>query len=505
MNEQYSALRSNVSMLGKVLGETIKDALGEHILERVETIRKLSKSSRAGNDANRQELLTTLQNLSNDELLPVARAFSQFLNLANTAEQYHSISPKGEAASNPEVIARTLRKLKNQPELSEDTIKKAVESLSLELVLTAHPTEITRRTLIHKMVEVNACLKQLDNKDIADYEHNQLMRRLRQLIAQSWHTDEIRKLRPSPVDEAKWGFAVVENSLWQGVPNYLRELNEQLEENLGYKLPVEFVPVRFTSWMGGDRDGNPNVTADITRHVLLLSRWKATDLFLKDIQVLVSELSMVEATPELLALVGEEGAAEPYRYLMKNLRSRLMATQAWLEARLKGEELPKPEGLLTQNEELWEPLYACYQSLQACGMGIIANGDLLDTLRRVKCFGVPLVRIDIRQESTRHTEALGELTRYLGIGDYESWSEADKQAFLIRETELQTSASAAQLATKRRNARSARYLPGDCRSAARLHCRLRDLDGENAVRRTGCPPAAERSGYRVCDAGCSAV
>lgn len=86
------------------------------------------------------------------------------------------------------------------------------------------------------------------------------------------------------------------NSLWQGVPNYLRELNEQLEENLGYKLPVEFVPVRFTSWMGGDRDGNPNVTADITRHVLLLSRWKATDLFLKDIQVLVSELSMVEAT-----------------------------------------------------------------------------------------------------------------------------------------------------------------------------------------------------------------
>ena len=147
------------------------------------------------------------------------------------------------------MIARTLRKLKNQPELSEDTIKKAVESLSLELVLTAHPTEITRRTLIHKMVEVNACLKQLDNKDIADYEHNQLMRRLRQLIAQSWHTDEIRKLRPSPVDEAKWGFAVVENSLWQGVPNYLRELNEQLEENLGYKLPSNlFRSVLLRGW-----------------------------------------------------------------------------------------------------------------------------------------------------------------------------------------------------------------------------------------------------------------
>lgn len=129
MNEQYSALRSNVSMLGKVLGETIKDALGENILDRVETIRKLSKSS-APAMKSIAELLTTLQNLSNDELLPVARAFSQFLNLANTAEQYHSISPKGEAASNPEVIARTLRKLKEQPNLDEATIKKAVESLS---------------------------------------------------------------------------------------------------------------------------------------------------------------------------------------------------------------------------------------------------------------------------------------------------------------------------------------------------------------------------------------
>ena len=433
MNEQYSALRSNVSMLGKVLGDTIKDALGENILDRVETIRKLSKSSRAGNEANRQELLTTLQNLSNDELLPVARAFSQFLNLANTAEQYHSISPNGEGASNPEVIARTLRKLKDQPDLNEATIKKAVESLSLELVLTAHPTEITRRTLIHKMGEVNSCLKQLDNKEIADYERNQLMRRLRQLIAQSWHTDEIRKHRPSPVDEAKWGFAVVENSLWEGVPAFLRELYEQVEASFGVKLPVDFVPVQFTSWMGGDRDGNPNVTAKITRHVLQLSRWKATDLFLRDIAVLVSELSMSECTPEVRELCGNPEALEPYREIMKNLRAQLLATQAYLERRLKGERPSRPANLLISNDQLWDPLYACYQSLQACGMGIIANGQLLDTLRRVKCFGVPLVRIDLRQESTRHTDAIAEITRYLGLGDYASWSEADKQAFLISE------------------------------------------------------------------------
>ena len=432
MNEQYSAMRSNVSMLGKLLGDTIKEALGENILDRVETIRKLSKSSRSGNDASRQELLTTLQNLSNDELLPVARAFSQFLSLTNTAEQYHSISPHGEAASNPEVMAQLFTRLKSN-NLSDEQIKKAVDELSIELVLTAHPTEITRRTLIHKLVEVNNCLSQLDHSDLADYERNQIMRRLRQLVAQSWHTDEIRKNRPSPIDEAKWGYAVVENSLWEGVPAFLREFNEQLENSLGYQLPVEAVPVRFTAWMGGDRDGNPNVTAEVTRHALLLSRWKATDLFLRDIAVLVSELSMTECTPELRALAGGDDVQEPYRELMKKLRTQLTETQAYLAAKIKGERVTRPDNLLVKNEQLWEPLYACYQSLKACGMGIIANGQLLDTLRRVHCFGVPLVRIDVRQESTRHSEALAELTRYLGLGDYESWSEADKQAFLIRE------------------------------------------------------------------------
>ena len=136
------------------------------------------------------------------------------------------------------------------------------------------------------------------------------MRRLRQLIAQSGipmkfvSTALLRSMKPNGVSQ--W----LKTACGKGVPNYLRELNEQLEASLGYQLPVDFVPVRFTSWMGGDRDGNPNVTADITRHVLLLSRWKATDLFLKDIQVLISELSMVECTDELRDLAGAEGAQD---------------------------------------------------------------------------------------------------------------------------------------------------------------------------------------------------
>ncbi|EGT3621969.1 phosphoenolpyruvate carboxylase [Morganella morganii] len=431
MNQQYSAMRSNVSMLGKLLGDTIKEAQGEHILEKVESIRKLSKASQAGNEIQRQKLLMTLQNLSNEELLPVARAFNQFLNLTNVAEQYHSISPHGEAASNPVALAALFDQLKAKNFTNEE-MRKAVDELSIELVLTAHPTEIARRTLIHKLVAVNTCLAQLDHDDLADYEHDRIMRRLRQLVAQAWHTDEIRKDRPTPIDEAKWGFAVVENSLWEGVPAFLREFNEQLEASLDYNLSVEATPIRFTSWMGGDRDGNPNVTADITRRVLTLSRWKAADLFYNDIQVLVSELSMSECTPELRERVGED-AAEPYRVITKQLRARLKSTLDYLERCLAGEPAIKPDNLLTDNEELWEPLYLCYRSLVECGMKIIANGQLLDTLRRIRCFGLQLVRIDVRQESTRHTEALSELTQYLGLGNYADWPEEEKQEFLLRE------------------------------------------------------------------------
>ncbi|GKX55683.1 phosphoenolpyruvate carboxylase [Leminorella grimontii] len=432
MNEQYSAMRSNVSMLGTLLGDTIKDALGEEILSRVESIRKLSKSSRAGNEANRQALLSTLQNLSNEQLLPVAKAFNQFLNFANTAEQYHTISSHGEAANNPEAFAELFRRLREK-HIDDAGIKKAIEQISIELVLTAHPTEIARRTMIHKLVEVNNCLSQLDHNDLADYERDKIMRRLRQLVAQSWHTDEIRKLRPTPIDEAKWGFAVVENSLWEGVPAFMRAFNDQLVEAFGQHLPVESVPVRFTSWMGGDRDGNPNVTAKITEHVMLYGRWKAAELFLNDVQVLVSELSMSDCTPELRAMAGGDDVLEPYREIMKKLRAQLISTHAYLTARVNGERATRPDDLLVYNEQLWEPLFACYQSLKACGMSIIANGQLLDTLRRIGCFGLPLVRIDIRQESTRHSDALAELTNYLELGDYDSWSEQEKQAFLVKE------------------------------------------------------------------------
>ncbi len=430
MNEKYSALRSNVSMLGHMLGNTIKDAHGEPLFDKVETIRKLSKSARAGNDSDRAKLIDELQNLPDDQLLPVARAFSQFLNLTNIAEQYHTISRHcEEQICSPDSIDSLFGKL-NANNISQFDSIQAVRDLNIELVLTAHPTEIARRTMIHKLVQINKCLSNLELSELSPSERQRVEQRLEQLIAQAWHSDVIRKQRPTPLDEAKWGFAVVENSLWHAVPEFLRQFDEKLVQHLGENLPLDASPVKFTSWMGGDRDGNPFVTSDVTREVMLLSRWKAADLFLGDIQELVSELSMVKCNDQVRELAG--GEHEPYRAILKDLRTKLTNTRDVLDAKIKKQDAPNL-ATIDDVDQLWTPLHACYQSLRECGMGIIADGLLLDVLRRIKCFGIHLVRLDIRQESTRHSDVISELTRYLGLGDYEQWNEQDKVAFLVRE------------------------------------------------------------------------
>ncbi|MBD1558428.1 phosphoenolpyruvate carboxylase [Vibrio sp. S9_S30] len=431
MNEKYAALKSNVSMLGRLLGNTIQDAHGEAILEKVETIRKLSKSARGGSQEDRENLIKEIESLPDEQLTPVARAFNQFLNLTNIAEQYHTISRHCEEhVCEPDVINSLFSKL-SQSNISKLDTAQAVRDLNIELVLTAHPTEITRRTMINKLIKINECLSKLELNDLSYKERHKTERRLEQLIAQAWHSDVIRQQRPTPIDEAKWGFAVVENSLWQGVPDFLRELDERLEGYLGEGLPIDARPVHFSSWMGGDRDGNPFVTHTVTREVMLLSRWKAADLYLNDINELVSELSMTKCSDALRELAGE-GEHEPYRAILKGIRTMLTETRDILEAKINGEQLTV-KAPLRSNEQLWEPLYACYQSLHECGMGVIADGSLLDTLRRIKSFGIHLVRLDIRQESTRHSDVLSELTRYLGIGDYDQWSEQDKIAFLTTE------------------------------------------------------------------------
>ncbi|MEJ5904089.1 phosphoenolpyruvate carboxylase [Pseudomonas kermanshahensis] len=422
-------LREDVHVLGELLGDTIRQQHGEAFLQKIEGIRHSAKADRrvAG-----EQLSSTLGDLADDDLLPVARAFNQFLNLANMAEQYQLIRRRD--ADQPEpfearVLPELLARLK-QAGHGNDALARQLAKLDIQLVLTAHPTEVARRTLIQKYDAIAGQLAAQDHRDLTPAERQQVRERLRRLIAEAWHTEEIRRTRPTPVDEAKWGFAVIEHSLWQAIPNHLRKVDKALHDATGLRLPLEAAPIRFASWMGGDRDGNPNVTAAVTREVLLLARWMAADLFLRDIDALAAELSMQHASSALREHVGD--SAEPYRAILKQLRDRLRATRAWAHAALSS-STPAGADVLVDNRDLIAPLELCYQSLHECGMGVIAEGPLLDCLRRAVTFGLYLGRLDVRQDAARHRDALTEITDYLGLGRYADWDEEQRIAFLLAE------------------------------------------------------------------------
>jgi phosphoenolpyruvate carboxylase len=423
-------LREDVHLLGELLGNTIRDQHGAEFLDKIERIRHGAKADRGGSVG--EALGASLDQLREDELLPVARAFNQFLNLANIAEQYQLIHRRDdsqpapfEARVLPELLARLLAEGHGA-----EALARQLGRLEIELVLTAHPTEVARRTLIQKYDAIAAQLAAQDHRDLTRAERDEIQQRLQRLIAEAWHTEEIRRVRPTPVDEAKWGFAVIEHSLWHAIPHYLRKADQALHAATGLHLPLEAAPIRFASWMGGDRDGNPNVTAAVTREVLLLARWMAADLYLRDVEHLAAELSMQQANAELQARAGD--SSEPYRSLLKQLRDRLRSTRSWAQAALKG-SVPMPADLLQHNRELLEPLQLCYNSLHECGMGVIANGPLLDCLRRAATFGLFLVRLDVRQDASRHSAAMTEITDYLGLGRYEEWDEETRLSFLMTE------------------------------------------------------------------------
>lgn len=434
MAEIDARLREDVHQLGELLGNTISVQHGAAFLDKIERIRKGAKASRRGSQEGAEQLSATLNQLEDDELLPVARAFNQFLNLANIAEQYHRVRRRAPGETQPfedNILADLLQRLSSNGHKGE-ALARQFGRLDIELVLTAHPTEVARRTLIQKYDAIAEQLAAGDHSDLSAAERAQVKQCLQRLIAEAWHTEEIRRSRPSPVDEAKWGFAVIEHSLWHAIPNVLRKADQVLHSATGLHLPLDAAPIRFASWMGGDRDGNPNVTARVTREVLLLARWMAADLYLRDVDKLAAELSMQQASPTLLALLGE--SAEPYRRLLKQLRERLRATRSWAQAALH-EQVPASAAVLQDNRELLEPLTLCYQSLHECGMGVIADGPLLDCLRRAATFGLFLLRLDVRQDSSRHAAAMSEITDYLGLGRYAEWDEEARLAFLLKELE----------------------------------------------------------------------
>src|SRR5690554_5031187 len=212
-------LRDNVNLLGTLLGDTMATERGAGFLEKIELIRTGAKAARKGSPEGRQQLEQTLAELGEDELLPVARGFSQFLNLANIADQYHLVHRRGDDEAPPfenQMLEQILERLKTGGQTPQ-ALADAVANLDIELVLTAHPTEVSRRTLIMKYDYIAEQLARLDHRDLSQCERDRIINKLRTLITEVWHTNEIRTTKPTPQDEARWGFAVLERSLWQAV------------------------------------------------------------------------------------------------------------------------------------------------------------------------------------------------------------------------------------------------------------------------------------------------
>ncbi len=436
-HDSHKPLRQNIRMLGDILGDVITSLEGKPVLDMVARIRELSQQARTGDTRARRQLIATIQRLDNRTLMLMAKAFNQFLNLANIAEQQHRVRRRREYRrfSDPQPQVGSLEELLprlREAGVSKDDIVSHLLATSIDFVLTAHPTETQRRTMIQKYNEVADILGRLDRADLTVEERRWSEEALHRILYSAWQTDDLRFTKPTPVEEARWGFTVVEQTLWDVVPEFLRHIDLVLEDSIGEKLPLDFSPIKFSSWMGGDRDGNPNVTAEVTREVLLLGQWETAALLIRDLERLRAELSMATCSKELRRRVGK--VREPYRVLLRDVIDRLKADRAHIEAVLDGKRKRYQPSFETL-DDLKAPLRLCYRSLIDTGMETVARGRLTDILRKLACFGRSLLPLDIRQHAGRHTQFLDNLTQQLDLPRYGSLSESERQAFLTKHLE----------------------------------------------------------------------
>ena len=293
--------RENVRYLGNILGKVIKQQEGEKFFQLVEKVRKLSKANKTkilSNQTNRK-VIRAIKNLSPKNTFKLSRAFSHFMNFINLAEMIDTSrslneyeNSKKKIDNNNLFIEEIFEDLFNNKNISEKKIYNTAKNLDIGIVLTAHPTEVKRRTLIQKYHNIIEILEQRDLLKIYPSKLKILDKKLFDELTIIWNTDDLKRFKPSPFDEARWGLAIIEDSLWDTIPKVYRRLNSIFVQNMDKGLPKNFNPIQFGSWMGGDRDGNPNVTANVTREVILLSRWEAAKLYEKALTKIIRSYSM---------------------------------------------------------------------------------------------------------------------------------------------------------------------------------------------------------------------
>jgi phosphoenolpyruvate carboxylase len=432
--DPHRPLRDDVSKLGEILGETLRAREGGRVFETVEAVRQLAKAARQHDDHEIGVLEGPLRELPLSMAVPVARAFAHFLTLANIAEQHHRVRRRRDYQRDPAQppqpgsFADVFAKLIGAG-ITPDVLHATAASMNVEIVLTAHPTTITRRTLAAKHLRIARALAREDRPDLTAPERQEVHDELRREIVAMWGTDDLGTRRPTPMEEVRSGLYIFEQTVWDALPRCLRALDRALQQATGRGLPLDAAPLTFGSWIGGDRDGNPAITPEVTRQACVTARQFALSLYIREIDTLIAELSVTDATPELLAHA--HGAREPYRAVLRGLRLAVRAARASSSPDL----------------DLCGPLLLCHRSLVQTGQEPLAEGRLTDLLRRAAAFGTSLVRLDIRQHAARHAATIDAITRALGHGSYLERSEDERQRYLRQaiETRAPIPANAASL------------------------------------------------------------
>ena len=444
--DQLNSLRAEVRSLGHTLGRTIAALEGEKTLETVETLRTLAKSSRTGDAAAARSLALAVSKLTPAEALNQAMAFTLYFELVNLAEENFRIRLLRErsrkhrnamAAGEPsepmrESIEAAVKELK-EAGVPKARIQKMVRQLAIELVFTAHPTESKRRTMLEKLATLGDILRRHTLEEIQHAPDD-----IKREIVSLWLTDRSRTERPEVADEARTGLWYFDRTLFQLLPRLHEDLQAALDRHYpGVKAPRRWLS--FGSWIGGDRDGNPGVTAVVTAQVLRMNRRMAIKKLADTLYNLAGSITVSDrrakfsarirrraeacrASSELMARVGQRYPREPYRIILSSLREQLMA-QA-------DTNLLDPVDLQAHPvtaDAVRTTLAAIEADLLRSRAAPLAGGELKDALTDVDVFGLHMARLDLRQHSAWHAKAMAEI---LSRPDYEQLPETEKQALL---------------------------------------------------------------------------
>ncbi|WP_096201603.1 phosphoenolpyruvate carboxylase [Bacillus sp. FJAT-45350] len=440
VTDQRSQLRNDVKKLGNILGEILVHHGGSSLLEKVESIRKITISLREEyQEETYKQLKEEIKELKPPVRQQVIRAFSIYFHLINIAEQNHRMRRRreyqlqGDGVVQPFSIESALNSIKEN-QVSGEVLQQVLNDLSLELVITAHPTEATKRTVLETQKRISIILRQFDNPLLTKKEKKNLDESLYNEVTVLWQTDELRQRKPTVADEVKYGLYYFDETLFDVLPTIHQELEEQLDE---YYPATEWnVPnfLRFGSWIGGDRDGNPNVTHDVTWETL----HKQRKLVLKKYENLITELMKrfshsvtrvsISEKLEKSVLEGEKAYLKPNEVwpIKTELYRRMFAI---VLKRIKN--VGRTEVGYKNSEELLNDLLLIKESVDKHQPSHHRLKTIRKLIRQVQLFGFHLATLDIRNHSGEHESAISEILKAVKItDDYASLPEEEKVAAL---------------------------------------------------------------------------